>query len=279
MLGNNIAFIGAGNMARSIIQGLIHHGYAVDNIIASNRSAEKLQRLVDTLGIRAAASNIEAVLQADVLILAIKPQFLQAVCLEIAAVVRQKRPLLISLVTAAPLTQMMTLMKAETLPAVRTMTNTPTEIGQGMTALFANDAVNSTQKQLTETFFNAVGHCFWLANEAEFNLYTPLVGCAPAYVFLWMEALQQAAMAKGIPAERAESLVKQVIAGAVALASRSELSMQDLRQKVTTPQGVTAASLEPLFAADWPALFARAYSAGFQREAEISAGLFAPSQL
>jgi pyrroline-5-carboxylate reductase len=277
MLGNNIAFIGAGNMARCIIQGLIHHGYSADKIIASNRSSEKLQRLVATLGIRSAASNREAVLQADVLVLAIKPKFVPEVCLEIAAVVRQKKPLFISLVTAAPLAKMMALMNAETLPAVRTMTNTPTEIGMGMTALFANQAVNSIQKQLTETLFNAVGQCFWLENEAEFNLYTPLVGCAPAYVFLWMEALQQAAIAKGIPAERAESLVKRVISGAVALASRSELSLQDLRQKVTTPQGVTAASLEPLLEADWAALFARAFGAGFQREAEISADLFTRS--
>lgn len=273
MLGSMIGFIGSGNMARSIMQGLIHHGYAPKNIIASNRTSEKLQLLVDSLGIIAAQSNTEVALKADVIVLAVKPQYLKLVCQEIAPIIQNRKVLIISLATAVSLEKIVLNLQVASLPVVRTMTNTPTELGVGMTALFANHAVSVEQKQFVTLLFQSVGECFWLEREEEFNIYTPLVGCAPAYIYLWMQSLQEAAIAVGIAKDRADMLVKKVTQGAVALACQSSESLENLRKKVTTPNGVTEASLACLLDAGLPALLQKTFLKGCQRESEIAASL------
>lgn len=272
------AFIGSGTITRSLLSGLSKKGYPFQQIIVSNRSQEKLIRMADEFGVRIAKNNAEAVMNADIAILAIKPQFTKGVCEELSIVLKNKKPLIISLVSATQLKDISTWIAADNLAMIRTMTNTATAVGMGTTALFANNFVTPHQKTLAETFFNAAGSSFWVKQESDLNVFSPLVGCAPAYLFLLIEAIQKAAVARGIPEELARKIALETICGAAALAKQSNTPVEELRRQVTTPKGITESSLKPLLAGDYFQLFEKAFEEAEKRCNEIETALRNPGE-
>ncbi|MFT4058336.1 MAG: pyrroline-5-carboxylate reductase [Legionella sp.] len=265
----SISIIGAGHLGSALARGLIKKGLSPKTIRVSNRNHHKLTRLVDELSVVPEASNREAVMHSDVVILAVKPQYIYELCQEIASVVQQKRPLIISLAAVTEIAHLCQWLGIDDLPMIRVMTNTPMEFCRGTSALFANQFVSAADKKIAETLFNNVGSAFWLDKEQLLDPLTVAIGSAPAYVLLFMEAIQKAAISQGVPASVAKQIAFDVTAGTAMLAEHSQRSFTELRAGVTTPQGVTEHSLQQLSVEDFFASFQRVYQAGNERIGQI----------
>lgn len=239
-----IAVIGAGHLGSALISGLIKSGHPSSSIVVSNSNLTSSKRLAARMNILAAQSNTNAVDQADIVILAVKPQLLKVVCQEIAEIVQKKRPLIISMVGVIHTDAIAYWLNSNNLGLVRTMTNTPIEFCRGLTAMYANAYINQSQMQLSTSLFNAVGSSFWVNNELLIDKLTAPIGCSPAYVFLFMEAFQQAAENRGIPKDLAALIALKIVYGSAELANRSAHSVTELREAVTTPNGITSYSLK-----------------------------------
>jgi pyrroline-5-carboxylate reductase len=268
MSTQKIGFIGAGNMAAALIGGLIADGTPPGDILASDPSAERLTALAGS-GIRTLDSNTEAAAQADVLVLAVKPQLLKAVCVELAATVQQHRPLVISIAAGVRTTEL-----AEWLGGgaalIRTMPNTPAMIQCGATVLFAGPGVDAGQRDAAEHVLRAVGLTRWVADEDLLDAATALSGSGPAYYFLFMEAMEAAAVELGLPADTAHLLTLQTALGAARMAMESTDSPALLRQKVTSPGGTTEQALKTFEDGGLRDLVERALTAARDRSRELS---------
>lgn len=238
-----ICFIGAGNMALSLIGGLLASGYPKDKILTTEPNEAQRHLVAERLGITCLANNNEAVQQADIIVLAVKPQQLETVCLEIQASVQSKHPLIIS-IAAGIRTQDMDRWLGSQNAIVRTMPNTPALIQSGATGLFANPKVSGEQHNQAENILRAAGITVWVQDEAQLDAVTALSGSGPAYYFLFMEAMQQAAQAQGLDEKSARLLTLQTAFGAAKMALESTDDLVTLRQKVTSPNGTTERAIQ-----------------------------------
>jgi pyrroline-5-carboxylate reductase len=254
-----ISIIGAGHLGSAFARGLIKSGHPANSIIFSNRDSNKLARLVKEISVLSAQSNALAVEHSDVTVIAVKPQFMQNVCQDIAATIQNKRPLIISLAGVASINKIERWLNYKDLGIIRVMTNTPMEFCKGTSALFASPSIKAEDKIWAETLFNKVGAAFWVDQESMIDTLTAPLGSAPAYIFLFLEALQKAAMSRGIPEELAEKIALESISGAVELAKKSKRSFAELRASVTTPMGITEHSLQNLSFTDFFDIFKQIY--------------------
>jgi len=233
-----IAFIGAGNMASAIMGGLIENGFQANNIWACDPSEDKLAELATTFGVQTTTNNADAALKADAVILAVKPQVMEAVLAPLQSALQERQPLIISVAAGINLQSLETWIGGQ--PAiVRCMPNTPALVGQGASGLFANDQVSADQKALASKMLDAVGISVWVNNESELDAVTAVSGSGPAYYFLFMEAMIEAGMKLGLSEETATSLTLKTALGAATMASSSELAPAQLRKNVTSPNGTT----------------------------------------
>ncbi len=240
MLDNTqIAFIGAGNMASSLIGGLITRGTAEQQIRACDPWPEALSRLSQQYpGVSTASEAIDIIDAADVIVLAVKPQVLREVSLALAPALQGNSPLIISIAAGINLNSLQNWL-GKHLPIVRCMPNTPALVQQGATGLFANAQVSDTQKALTKQILDAVGLALWLNSEADIDAVTALSGSGPAYYFLLMEAMTNAGIALGLDAQTARELTLQTARGAAEMACTSDSDAATLRNNVTSPGGTT----------------------------------------
>ena len=188
-MSHKLAFIGAGNMASALINGLLTDGFPANDIIASDQLAEKRENLAGS-GIHTTDDNNQAVAGADVVILAVKPQVLQAVCQEIRPAVEQNTPLIISIAAGINEASLMHWLGNNT-AIVRTMPNTPAMVQTGATVLHANAKVSDEQKDMAESVLRAVGITRWLDSEKLIDAATAISGSGPAYYFLLMELMEK----------------------------------------------------------------------------------------
>ncbi|MTI14966.1 pyrroline-5-carboxylate reductase [Sansalvadorimonas verongulae] len=233
-----LAFIGAGNMAGSIIGGLVKNGWPATNIIASEPSPEKIQQLSEELGIQTTSDNDHAVLNADIVILAVKPQIMQVVVEPLAASFQKSRPLLVSVAAGIPEASLNEWAGGD-MPVVRCMPNTPALMQLGVSGLYANSQVTDEQKALTEKVMNAVGITLWVDTEEGIDDVIAVAGSAPAYFFLLMESIIEAGEKMGVDKETATRMVTQTALGAAAMAKESDVDVAELRRRVTSPGGTT----------------------------------------
>ena len=269
MSSSTIAFIGGGNMAASLIGGLVADGYKPARILASDPDAEKLASLAARFGIRSMSDNGAAVERADVVVLAVKPQFMQQVAEQLAMPIRARRPLVISIaagVREAHLRQWL----GEGIALIRSMPNTPAMLQAGATVLHAGEGVSEEQKSLAETVLRAVGLTCWVTDEALMDAVTALSGSGPAYFFLVMEAMEQAGIGMGLPADTARLLTLQTALGAARMAMESSEGPATLRKHVTSPGGTTERALQTLEQGELKALFDRALNDARKRSQELS---------
>jgi pyrroline-5-carboxylate reductase len=237
----NITFLGGGNMASALIGGLINKGFSAANIQVIERLPEQRVKLAEKLGVACLAEANEAALTATILVLAVKPQQMQEALAPFAG--ELTRPIVLSI--AAGLT-------LETLSGwlagyrriVRAMPNTPALIGAGMTGLCALPEVLPNERLLAEQILQAAGEILWVADEAQMDAVTAISGSGPAYLFLFIEALQQAALDLGFAPEAARRLAIGATLGAAQLAAVSDESPAILRERVTSKGGTTAAALQ-----------------------------------
>lgn len=230
-----LAFIGAGNMARAIIGGLIENGYPATSIWATEPSTDKLNDLKQQ-GLQTTSDNNEAVAAADVIVLAVKPQILKAVTTEIKGDLRGK--LFIS-VAAGISSESINTWLGQGQAIVRCMPNTPSLVQLGASGLFANNSVTPQQKQIAEQILSAVGIALWVEDEEQLHAITAVSGSGPAYYFLFMEAMIAAGIKQGLSPEVATQMTLQTAKGAAEMAIQSEHAPAELRRRVTSPNGTT----------------------------------------
>lgn len=268
-----ITFIGAGNMARSLIAGLIQDGSTL-NIRVGDPSETQLQSIQQSWQqISTYSDNLKAVDGSNIIVLAVKPQIMKTVCSALASSLQAQPTLIISIaagITENNLNQWLGGTDTSRLPIVRCMPNTPALVQSGMTGLFANSEVSEEQRSLAESILRAVGSTLWFNEETKLDAVTAVSGSGPAYYFLVMEAMQQAAEKLGLDAADARLLVLQTAFGAAKLALESEDDAATLRQKVTSKGGTTEAAIEKLLSGGLVDLFEEALNAAENRSKELS---------
>lgn len=269
MENSRIAFIGAGNMANSLIKGLLAKGVTASNILACDIDQDKLATLERECGITASTLQ-EAAIQADVLVLAVKPQVLGALCRELNDLPGKRDSLVISIAAGISL-QALESWLGSNRAIVRTMPNTPSLVGEGATALFANTQTDEDQKQLAEAILSAVGISSWLRRESDIDTVTALSGSGPAYYFLLMEAMEKAAIDMGLDAEIARRFAIQTALGAGRLASADEDGPETLRRRVMSPGGTTEKAIESFTEDGFTQSVEKAMRAAAKRSAELAA--------
>ena len=238
-----IAFIGAGNMATSIAGGLVEAGHPADQIRAADPFPESLQRLQQVAPVIACTNNSDAARDADVIILAVKPQVMADVCRGIAPILKDSGSLVVSIAAGITINSMLSWLGNNT-AVVRCMPNTPALLGCGATGLFANANVSEQQRGYAEQVLSAVGILNWVPKEKDLDAVTALSGSGPAYFFLFMEAMIDAAVAQGLDRETATALAQQTGLGAARMALESDVDLVELRRRVTSPGGTTQAAVE-----------------------------------
>jgi len=265
-----IAFIGGGNMARSLIGGLIARGQPADGIHVAEPADALRQALERDFHVQGFDNATEAAAGADVWLLAVKPQVMAGVCAELAGIAQARRPLVISIaagITAAQLDGWL----GGGLAVVRAMPNTPALLGVGITGLFANDQADGHQRDHAAGLLDAVGPTVWIDDESRMDAVTAVSGSGPAYVFLLAEAMQAAGVAEGLTPEAARALVQQTLLGAATMLTRLEEPADVLRARVTSPGGTTQAAIETFEAGGFRELVARAIAAATERGRQLSA--------
>lgn len=266
---SQLCFIGAGNMARSLIGGLLADGYPAGQIRASDPDAGQRDAVARRFGIETFADNAAAVAGAHVLILAVKPQGLAALARELAPQLDATNPLIISVaagIRASDLDRWLGGNRA----LVRCMPNTPALVQSGATALYATAAVNDAQRNLAESILRAVGLTLWVEDEAQMDAVTALSGSGPAYFFLMLEAMQQAGAELGLPEDTARLLALQTAFGAAKMALESEDPPGRLRERVTSPGGTTERALAALEEGGLRELITRAMRGAQARSRELA---------
>ncbi|WP_285432825.1 pyrroline-5-carboxylate reductase [Pseudomonas sp. fls2-241-R2A-110] len=267
MSKTRIAFIGAGNMAASLIGGLRAKGLDAAQIRASDPGAETRAKVSAEHGIEVFADNADAIQGADVIVLAVKPQAMKAVCEAIRPHLKPNQ-LVVSIAAGITCASMNTWLGAQ--PIVRCMPNTPALLRQGVSGLFATAQVNAQQRQQAQELLSAVGVALWLDEEQQLDAVTAVSGSGPAYFFLLIEAMTAAGVKLGLPADIAAQLTLQTALGAAHMAVASDVDAAELRRRVTSPAGTTEAAIKSFQADGFEALVEKALGAAAHRSAEMA---------
>jgi pyrroline-5-carboxylate reductase len=256
-------------MAYSIIGGLVKQGTSADTIWATNIDQNSLDQLSTDFSVNVTQDNQEAVSQADVIVLSVKPQVLKSVVSDLADTLKARNPLIISIAAG---------IKADTIQEwigqpmaiVRCMPNTPALLQCGASGLYKTEEVSDQQAQIAEQLLNAVGITLWVKDEQGIDAVTAVSGSGPAYYFLFMEAMQQAGESLGLDSETAKQLTLQTALGAARMALESQDEPAELRRKVTSPGGTTEQAINTFQQGDLSALVEKAMKAASDRSEELS---------
>ena len=266
----NIAFIGSGAMAEAMITGLLNQKViAADHIIASGPRKERGEYLHDKFQVNVTTDNVQALDGAHVVVLSVKPQMLTSVLSELSGLIPHEA-LVLSIVAGA---------KIETIEKglghkniVRSMPNTPAQIGEGITVWTVSKVVSSKQREQARTILSALGEEIFVDDEDYLDMATALSGTGPAYVFLFMEAMIDAGVHLGFPRYIAEKLVIKTVSGSAEYAKRASRHLASLRNQVTSPGGTSAEALYYLEKAGLRTALSRAIWAAFQRSVTLGQG-------
>lgn len=251
------------------MSGLIASGHSPQQIWVSDTAQNLLQSHRDNLKVNISASNSTIVEEVDVVVLAVKPQILREVAKEIAPAVAKNNTLVVSIaagIAQASLSKWL----GDEVAVVRCMPNTPALVLSGATALHANGRVSEAQKDLAENILRAVGLALWVEQESQLDIVTAVSGSGPAYFFLLMEAMEQAALEMGLDEHTARLLIQQTALGAAKIALESAESPAQLRQRVTSPGGTTQKAIETFQNHDFSRVVGLALAAARDRSIEMS---------
>lgn len=269
MKTQKIGFIGGGNMATSLISGLIASGHSPRQIWVSDVNPDTLKALADKLKVNVSENNDTVIDECDVVVMAVKPQIMSTVAQQAGAQVRQKKPLVVSI--AAGITQSsLSRWLGEETAIVRCMPNTPALVLTGATALHANGNVSKEHYNMAENIMRSVGIAIWVKEESQLNAVTAVSGSGPAYFFLLMEAMEKTAEELGLNEGTARLLVQQTALGAAKIALESSESPEQLRRRVTSPGGTTQKAIETFQEGGFAELVNKAIRAARDRSVEMA---------
>ena len=269
MKTNTIGFISGGNMASSLLSGLIASGHSPRQLWVSDINEEVLQSLSANLDVNVSVSNDDVINHSDVVVLAVKPQVLEDVAKAAAASIQRKQSLVVSIAAGVSQKSLSQWLGNET-AIVRCMPNTPALVLTGATALHANNNVSVQQRDLAENIMRSVGIALWVDNEPELDAVTAVSGSGPAYYFLLMEAMEKVAVELGLSETTARLLVQQTALGAAKIALESSESPEQLRKRVTSPGGTTQQAIDVFQQGGFVELVAKAVQAARNRSIEMS---------
>jgi pyrroline-5-carboxylate reductase len=239
--GLRIAFVGSGNMAGGMIHALLGAGEVKpEQIVASDVRSDRCEELAKLHGIDTTTDNVEAVTDADVVVLSVKPQVLPTVLDELNGCLREPA-LVISIVAGMPIGTVSSGLGHQAV--VRTMPNTPAQVGAGMTVWTTSDTVTEAQRRQTQAVLQSMGREIYVKDEDALDMATAVSGTGPTYVFLLMEALVDAAVHLGFSRGEARILVIQTVLGSALFAQQSSLHLAELRNMVTSPGGTSAEAI------------------------------------
>lgn len=270
MQTKKIGFIGAGNMTQSIISGLVSSGYPEDCIMASNRSTAKLDKLENELGIQVSTNNNEVLNFADIVVLSVKPQIMADVLSALDSEKIKPETVFVSIAAGIPV-QRLSAMLPEARKWIRAMPNTPSAVGLGMTGLYATPMVSKEDRALCTEAMQAIGEILWVDEEQQIDGVIAAAGSAPAYFFLFLEAMQNEAQAMGFDRHQSRLLVQQAMRGAAEMViQHQDVELATLRQNVTSKGGTTAEAVNTLIEGQLPDLVSRAMQAAVNRAQQMS---------
>lgn len=269
MQDKRIGFIGGGNMAESLIGGLIATGHDAGRILVAEPDETRRDALAARHGVITLADNDQVAAQVQVLVLAVKPNVIPAALADVAEPARVRKPLVISIAAGVPLAQLEAGLDAA-LAIVRVMPNTPALVRRGISGAVLNHPDDVAARRLATALLSAVGEVRWFDDEAELDRVTAVSGSGPAYFFYLMEAMQQGAEALGLAPEMARDLVLHTALGAAQLALKDDADPAELRARVTSPGGTTAAAIDVLQAGKLPELVHEAIAAAHRRAQELA---------
>ena len=272
MNDRTLAFIGGGNMASALINGLIEDGTAPQNMIVAEPDEQRREQLAVRFGIRTVDDNTLAAREADILILAVKPQVLKSVATTLAPTLASNSPLCLSIAAGIRHASLQHWL-GDDIALVRVMPNTPAMLGAGASGLYAPESVSEAQRSEAEHIMRATGIAVWLDDEAQMDALTAVSGSGPAYFFLFMEAMENSARRLGLTEKTAHLLVLQTALGAARMALESANSLADLRNSVTSPGGTTEKAIDIFQKQGLEQLVDKALTAARDRSVEMSASL------
>jgi len=264
-----IAFIGAGNMASSIIGGLVRSGHPAERITAADPYPPSLEALKASTGVKICAHNAEAVTNADVVVLAVKPQVMAEASDSIAGAVQSTGAVTLSIAAGVTIASMQSRLGDEA-AIVRCMPNTPALLGCGASALYGNSQTSEKQRHYAQSILSAVGIVSWVPSEHALDAVTALSGSGPAYFFLFMEAMVEAGVDLGLDRNTACAMTLQTALGAARMASENGLELAELRRRVTSPGGTTQRAVESFQHNGLDSMVAKAMQAAADRAAEMA---------
>jgi pyrroline-5-carboxylate reductase len=268
MLKETLAFIGGGNMARSLIGGLIAQGLPAKQVVVSDPLETQRAALAQQYGVQVTADNAAAVINAQVVVLAIKPQEMQNVAQQLAPTLAKQQPLVISVAAGIRADALQRWLGG--LAVVRTMPNRPALNGCGVTGMFAPAQVSTAQRELAQHIMGAVGKAVWVEQEALIDAVTAVSGSGPAYFFLLMELLEAAGVELGLPQDTARTLAIETAYGSGLMAREVADPPGVLREQVTSKGGTTEAALKVFAANDIKRIVSDAVKAAAARSAELA---------
>ncbi|MBY6163530.1 pyrroline-5-carboxylate reductase [Mameliella alba] len=263
-----IAFIGGGNMAAAIAGGLIANGTRPDTITIADPNADQRARLQAEHGIAVTAESAMACAGAETVVLAVKPQVIPAVAAEIGGTLDGK--LVISIAAGVTITMLEDLFGQVAI--ARAMPNTPALLGLGATGLFLNNRASADERARARRIIDAFGICVDVTREDLLDAVTAVSGSGPAYVFLLIEEMIRAGIALGLPPEDAKALTVQTALGAATMAAKGEAAPEDLRRRVTSPNGTTHAAITAMQDTGFGAVIEKAMIACRDRAVELGKG-------
>ena len=267
-LDSNICFIGGGNMAQALIGGLISRGLPATRITVSD-PIEQVRELLKEKEVHVTDNNIEAIRDANVVVLAVKPQVLAQVLKPLKGLFKDK--LIVSIVAGAEIRTISALTDSDLI--VRVMPNTPALVQTGAHGLFANEAVDQTQRELASQILAATGLTLWVNSEEQIDAVTAVSGSGPAYFFYMMESMIRAGKNLGLDEKVATALTLQTALGAAQMAITSANTPGELRKNVTSPNGTTQAALEVFDRAQISQNIQAALAAAQKRSQELAVEL------
>jgi len=269
MKTNKIGFIGGGNMATSLISGLIASGHSPQQIWVADSNQNKLSSLATNLQINTSATNDDLLKEVDVVVIAVKPQVVSAVIKESLSAFQQSKPLIVSIAAGISQDSLSKWLGTDA-AIVRSMPNTPALVQTGATGIHANANVSDTQRNLAENIMRSVGISVWVTDEKELDAVTAVSGSGPAYFFLLMEAMEQSAIELGLSKQTAQLLIEQTALGAAKIALESKESPGELRARVTSPGGTTEQAIKTFNKGNFSLLVKQALQAAHDRSIELS---------
>jgi len=269
MKTQNIGFIGGGNMASSLVNGLIASGHSAKQIWVADTDQDKLSSLATRLHINTSATNNTLIAEVDVVVLAVKPQSISEVISQSIDAFNKSNVLILSIAAGINQTSLSAWL-GDDKSIVRCMPNTPALVLTGATGLHANKNVSAEQRDSAESIMRSVGISVWVEKELELDAVTAVSGSGPAYFFLLMEAMEQAALELGLAKNTAQLLIEQTALGAAKIALESSESPTQLRKRVTSPGGTTEQAIKTFEQGEFTVLVKKALQAAHDRSVALS---------